>query len=256
VRRLALAAVTVLCLSACGGSGREPAPAAAASKRPPTSAARAPAAPATTARAPSAAPATTTDRGAPGAAPARRPHRARRRSGPSPGSLPQTAELPSAATPEFHARMRALWAAIVTGAAGRALPAFFPLGAYEQLKAIGDAAGDWRERLVGDFDLDIAAAHALVGPRARLIGVAVPGAYAHWVPPGVCYNRVGYYEVPNSRVLYAASGQERSFGIASMISWRGQWYVVHLGAILRSTTGGVVDSPATGPGVSVASSTC
>jgi hypothetical protein len=49
--------------------------------------------------------------------------------------------------------------------------------------------------------------------------------------------------------VYRAGGRERSIGIASLISWRGQWYVVHFGAVLRSTAGGVVDQPASGPGV-------
>ena len=67
-------------------------------------------------------------------------------------------------------------------------------------------------------------------------------------PTGVCDNRVGYYEVANSRVVYQENGQVHSFGIASLISWRGEWYVVHLGAILRSTSQGIVEDPEIGPG--------
>jgi hypothetical protein len=88
------------------------------------------------------------------------------------------------------------------------------------------------------------------------VTVDVPASYAHWVSPGACYNRVGYYEVPNARVVYRQNGQVHSFGIASMISWRGVWYVVHLGAVLRSAAQGVVDDPSGGAGVSVPSSTC
>ena len=76
------------------------------------------------------------------------------------------------------------------------------------------------------------------------------------MPPGVCDNSIGYYEMPNARVVYREDGQERSFGIASMISWRGAWYVVHLGAILRATDTGQVDAPAAGPGSSAYSGTC
>ena len=76
-------------------------------------------------------------------------------------------------------------------------------------------------------------------------------------PPGACYNRVGYYEVPNSRLVYReGDDEERSFGIASMISWRGVWYVVHLGAVTRRVTEGVVDDPSEGVGESAPSSTC
>ncbi|HEY4451696.1 MAG TPA: hypothetical protein VGN13_08905 [Solirubrobacteraceae bacterium] len=176
----------------------------------------------------------------------------------SPGSLPQTGVRPSARTPQFHAQMRALWAGIATGSLAPALPAFFPRGAYTQLKAIASAGTDWQGRLVHDYRLDIRAAHALLrgDPSAALLAVDVRSSYAHWVPPGVCLNRVGYYEVPNARVVYRTHGVVRSFGIASMISWRGVWYVVHLGAILRSGGGGEVDEPSAGRGVSAYSGTC
>jgi hypothetical protein len=41
-----------------------------------------------------------------------------------------------------------------------------------------------------------------------------------------------------------------------MISWRGEWYVVHLGAVLRETETGTVAEPALGPGRSAYSGTC
>jgi hypothetical protein len=175
------------------------------------------------------------------------------------GRLPQTPALPPASSPQLTAEMRDLWRGVVSGRVAPALPAFFPEAAYLQVKAIPDPAADWRERLVGGFAADIAAAHALLGSGAagaRLLGVRVPESYAHWVTPGVCYNSVGYWEVPNARVVYREHGAVRSFGIASMISWRGVWYVVHLGAVLRSGPGGVVDDPSSGPGVSAYSSTC
>jgi hypothetical protein len=155
--------------------------------------------------------------------------------------------------------MAALWKGIRTNSVMAALPAFFPERAYAQLKQIADPQGDWTGRLMGNYALDIGAAHALLGPDpagARLLDVQVPQSYAHWVPSGACYNVVGYYEVPNARVVYRQDGEMRSFGIASMISWRGVWYVVHLGAILRSTAAGVVDDPSTGTGESAPSSTC
>ena len=178
---------------------------------------------------------------------------------PDPGSLPQTDQVPSAATATFHAEMAALWKGIQTNSVGPALAAFFPERAYAQLKQIGDPAGDWSGRLVADYRLDIGAAHALLGSgaaSARLLEVMVPQSYAHWVGPGACYNGVGYYEVPNARVVYRQHGEIRSFGIASMISWRGLWYVVHLGAILRPSPGGLVDDPSSGSGQSAPSSTC
>jgi hypothetical protein len=178
----------------------------------------------------------------------------------SPGSLPQTDALPPSTSPQFHVEMADLWQSVVTGNANLAMPAFFPLGAYAQLKAIPDPQADWHDRLVAAFTLDVVAAHDLLGTTAataQLVSVNVPSQYAHWVTSGVCYNSIGYYEVPDARVVYRVDGAVRSFGIASMISWRGQWYVVHFGAVLRTTTGqGVVDDPATGPGTSAYSATC
>jgi hypothetical protein len=155
--------------------------------------------------------------------------------------------------------MASLWRGVVTGSPAPARAAFFPEAAYLQLKDIPDAAGDWGNRLIRDYALDIRAAHALLGSaaaRARLLSVDVPSSYAHWVPPGTCENGVGYYEVPNSRVVYSTGGRIHSFGIASMISWRGVWYVVHLGAVLREGEDGVVDEPASGTGTSAYSGTC
>jgi hypothetical protein len=62
--------------------------------------------------------------------------------------------------------------------------------------------------------------------------------------------------MPNARVVYRENGQVRSFGIASMISWRGVWYVVHFGAILRASASGMVDDPALGRGSVAYSGTC
>jgi hypothetical protein len=176
-----------------------------------------------------------------------------------PGTLPQTMQFPSGTDPAFTAEMDALWQGIVADSVTPALSAFFPRTAYVQLKTgVADPSSDWQERLVADYGLDIGAAHALLGTdaaQATLVNVSVPEQYGHWIEPGVCANGIGYYEVPNARIVYQVDGATRSVGIASMISWRGEWYVVHLGAILRSG-GGEVDDPATGPGYSAPSSTC
>ncbi len=177
----------------------------------------------------------------------------------SPGSLAQTHEYPSGVSAQFKSLMASLWAGIVHDSLAPALAGFFPKDAYVRLKAIPSASSDWTDRLVHDYSLDITAAHALLGrtaAQARLIAVDVPSSYGHWIQPGACYNSVGYYEMPNARVVYREDGKIRSFGIASMISWRGVWYVVHLGAILRSTDSGTVDEPASGRGTSAYSATC
>jgi len=167
------------------------------------------------------------------------------------GHLPQTAAFPSATTPGFHHEMADLWRAIMTGRTADALPAFFPEAAYEQVKAIADPGYDWTDRLLAEFDLDIAAAHRYLGSgarSARLLEVEVASSDAAWIPPGDCYNSVGYWHAPGNRLVYAEHGEVRSIGIASLISWRGVWYVVHLGAVLRSSDSGIVDDPTTGSG--------
>jgi hypothetical protein len=177
-----------------------------------------------------------------------------------PGALPQTGAFPPSAGAQFNGEMLALWRGVVTGAVPPARPAFFPESAYLQLKATADPAADYVNRLLGEFREDLAAAHALLGPEAgeaRLVSVGVPQQYGHWVVPGTCDNRVGYFEVPNSRLVYRdGAGQIRSFGIASMISWRGTWYVVHLGGVVRPSGGGMVDDPEVGPGAPAYSATC
>jgi hypothetical protein len=173
--------------------------------------------------------------------------------------LPQTDRRPSVSNPCFHAVIRALWRGIRSDSPHAALYAFFPLRAYEQVKAIADPEDDYTGRLLADYRLDLEAAHELLALRpagARLIRAIVAQAYVHWVPPGACYNRVGYYEAPNSRLVYRLAGQVRSVGIASLISWRGTWYVIHLGAVSRSSGDGLVDDPSDGPGTPSPSLTC
>ena len=166
------------------------------------------------------------------------------------GALPQNNVFPSTHSAAFHNAMVDLWLAVTTGNPRLALPAFFPVAAYRQVKAISYPTADWQDRLWYDFTLDVGAAHELVDDRdARLVQVIVPTYDAAWVYPGYCYNTDGYWHVNGARVIYREHGQERSLGIASLISWRGVWYVIHFGAVLRSVVTGIVDQPAVGPGI-------
>lgn len=203
VRRAAFAALLIVGAGGCAASAPSTPPAPAASRLTPT-------------------------------APALPPQPTAPTHSPDPGRLPQTMASPSATDPAFAARMRQFWAGVANGRPTAALPAFFPLGAYRQVKALSDPAADWRDRLVALYDLDLGAAHRLVGPGATLEGVDVPAAAATWVRPGEEYNKIGYWRVYGTRVRYrTAVGTSGSFGIFSMISWRGQWYVVHLGPVAR-----------------------
>jgi len=165
------------------------------------------------------------------------------------GTLPQASALPKTTSAAFGNAVHDIWLAVTTGDPSYALPAFFPEKAYEQVKAIADPESDWRGRLWYDFTLDLADVHKLVGKDATLIKVAAPTQYAQWIPVGACYNSIGYWHLPGSRVVYREGGVTHSFGIASFISWRGDWYVIHLGALVRSGAYGIVDDPETGPGI-------
>jgi hypothetical protein len=111
---------------------------------------------------------------------------------PDPQFLPQTPDGPSVTSARFTAGANALWRAIVDDDPEVAMPFFFPLGAYEQVKAISQAT---------------------------------------WVQPGAEYNKGSYWRVYNAQLRYTVDGQTGAFPVASMISWRGEWYVVHLNSI-------------------------
>ncbi len=145
-----------------------------------------------------------------------------------PGTLPQTTVRPSGADPTFLARIQLLWQAAVTGDPTVALPAFFPEAAYLQVKAISNPDADWHQRLIRLYDSDIASVHRRVaGHAASFVSVVVPDAAATWVRPGAEYNKGSYWRVYGTVVHYTVDGQAATFPIQSLISWRGQWYVVH-----------------------------
>src|SRR6478736_3087352 len=210
----AISLATGVLLAGCGGSSG-PAPSAAPSSAAGTGSPSAKSAPPT---------ASVTPRATASAPPSARPV------APGAGALPQTRAFPSTRTAAFDNAMADLWLAVTTGNPRFAWPGFFPLAAYKQVKAIPYPVPDWQNRLWSDFVLDVRAAHRLVGS-------------------GACANKIGYWHVPGARVVYRVHGQERSFGIASLISWRGVWYVVHLGAVQRTVATGIVYQPAAGPGV-------
>jgi hypothetical protein len=148
--------------------------------------------------------------------------------------MPQTHEMPHATGVAFEARCAALWDAIVVDDPDRAMPFFFPLEAYEQVKDVTDPAADWKRRLVAAYRHDIRAIHARLGAdagEARFLAVDVPEARARWVEPGEEWNKIGYYRVFGTKLRYSVGGSERAVDVKSLISWRGEWFVVHLSAI-------------------------
>jgi hypothetical protein len=163
-----------------------------------------------------------------------------------PGTLPQTRVLPRGDDPALATRVQALWQAIVDDRAEEALAFFFPKAAYVQLKALSNAAGDYDYRLVGYYELDVHAAHRLLGhdaANARLVGLSVPTSRAEWMWPGSEENKVPYYRVYGTRLNYTVGGKSHSVGVFSMLSWRGQWYGIHFGPWPRWERYGDVDEP-------------
>jgi hypothetical protein len=151
--------------------------------------------------------------------------------GVDPSTLPQTNDRPKASGAAFDARVAALFAAIVSDTPDDALPAFFPVHAYEQVKALPNPAGDWRRRLVAAYTRDIHKLHQKLGAdpsKATFSRIEVPEERARWVEPGEEGNKLGYYRVYGTRIWYEVDGKQRSFDVTSLISWRGEWYVVHL----------------------------
>jgi hypothetical protein len=145
--------------------------------------------------------------------------------------LPQTDARPVAEGEQFLARIERLVAAIRADDPTLAEAAFFPKLAYEQVKAIPQPGKDYEQRLLGAFARDIHALHVKLGPAAkslRLVGVDVPAAKVQWMAKGKEGNRIGYYRVVSSQLRLATDHALAPIRIASMISWRGEWFVVHL----------------------------
>ena len=165
------------------------------------------------------------------AAPASKPAPLPGDAGADPGALPQTRDRPGSDSAAFDARVAALWDAIVSDTPERAMPFFFPATAYDQVKDISEPARDWKGRLVAAYARDIHALHRRLGANAanaKLKSFDVPDDRAKWVDPGHEMNKIGYWRVFGSKIRYEDDGKERVFDVTSLISWRGEWYVVHL----------------------------
>jgi len=148
-----------------------------------------------------------------------------------PGTLPQTGDKPRAEGTVFDLRVQALWEAIVNDDPDRAMPFFFPKTAYAQVKAIVNPESDWKYRLVAAYKRDIHAAHVKLGRQAteaRFVAFDVPEEHGKWVDPGEEGNKLGYFRVYGTKLRYEIDGQPRVLDVTSLISWRGEWYIVHL----------------------------
>jgi hypothetical protein len=145
--------------------------------------------------------------------------------------LPQTDERPSSDSLSFRRRLQLLVEAIAKDEPARALPAFFPVVAYQQVKAIKKPEDDWQRRLVRAFERNIHEYHQQLGASAasaQLVGIELNEARLKYMKPHSEGNKLGYHRVTRSQLRVDTSDGERTLEITSMISWRGEWYVVHL----------------------------
>jgi hypothetical protein len=151
-----------------------------------------------------------------------------------PGTLPQTEDRPSSSGPTFTTDVDGLWEAIRQDRPELAMPFFFPKSAYLQVKSISDPAADYQQRLIANYEQDVHSLHSQLGgdaANAQLVGLDVPDSQAVWVQPGEESNKLSYWRVYGSTLQYQTNGQTASLPVTSLISWRGEWYVVHLGQI-------------------------
>lgn len=146
--------------------------------------------------------------------------------------LGQTEERPSANSPSFEKRIEAVARAIISGDVEPALPAFFPLVAYQQVKDVAKPERDYKFRLLANFKRDLLEYHHALGAAAaetKFEGITVSEKDAKWMAPGSEGNKLGYFRVLRSRLRFTLpTGRTRELELTSLISWRGEWYVVHL----------------------------
>lgn len=169
----------------------------------------------------------------------------------SPGQLPQSTREPSFGL-ALTKQMRILVRAVSTNSPAIGQEVFFPEGAYLQMKAgmIPAPSSDYVDRLVGYYRLDLATYHQkfFQATSSTFLRVEANARFAQWIPPRACENRVGYWHVPGVRLVFERNHKVVSVAVASLISWRGVWYVVHLGPNPRPRDVGTLDNYQIGPG--------
>ena len=146
--------------------------------------------------------------------------------------LEQTEDKPSLESKWFKAGLVAVFRAIQMDDPGPAEAFFFPVEGYRQVKDVADPDRDYRRRLIANFRRDVHDYHQRLGPHAaeaRFVGIDVPVERMRWMKPHTEGNKRGYYRVTHSRLRYDnAEGKPLSLEVTSFISWRGEWYLVHL----------------------------
>jgi hypothetical protein len=152
--------------------------------------------------------------------------------GPDGATLPQTKDRPSATSPAFERRLKLLWEAIVANDPSRAERVFFPREAYEVVKDIEKPGADWKSRLMKAFARNVGEYHKKLGSEPESLvfeGLDLDEKRVKWIDKGEEGNKVGYWRVTRSKLRYRdPAGKSHTLELTSLISWRGEWFVVHL----------------------------
>ena len=148
------------------------------------------------------------------------------------GLLPQTSTQPRATDPAFQAKMASVLSAIQQGNPELSHSSFFPLNAYLQTKSGGGNDTDWHLRLLANWDRDVRLLHARLSPSGSPLlfaGATVVGQ-SSWITPGLEQNKGPYWRTLGAVIAYRTSpgGPLLHQSVLCCISWRGQWYPIHL----------------------------
>lgn len=143
--------------------------------------------------------------------------------------LTEPAPRPSAS--EVDPRATAFLAAVAADDAEAALVFFLPRDAFRLIKGVTDP-DRFFDRLVRMFRADVHALHAAHPElaRARYLRVELSRRRA-WVLPRQEANRLPYWSVRHSRLVYTVDDQERSIELRTLITWDDHWYLTHLGEL-------------------------
>lgn len=141
---------------------------------------------------------------------------------------------PELATPGLEQHGKVLLEAIANDDPDRAKDFFFPRAPFTPLKDVTNPDKYWVQ-LYASYKRDI---HELHLKRRDWSGVTFEsitlGSPPTWVKPGDEYNKIGYYRTFNAKLRYTIGDRKGVLDVHTIISWQGDWYVTHLGAIKKN----------------------
>lgn len=147
-------------------------------------------------------------------------------------ALPQTEGDPQLDSPLFKHHLRLLAQAILRDDPELARAVFFPVEAYQQVKDIPKPERDWEYRLWKNFKRDVHDYHRRLGAGARfaeLVELEPNPRSKSWMKPGSEGNKLGYFRMTHPKLVFkTTAGRTLKLDLTSLISWRGEWYIVHL----------------------------